>query len=55
VIKTRTSVPETCVETAELADEVIARLNRNIRDNRLTEMLRDYTINSQACRRQASP
>src|SRR5512132_2326809 len=55
VIKTRTSVPETCVETAELADEVISRLNRNIRDNRLAEMLRDYTINSQACRRQASP
>ena len=55
VIKTRTSVPETCVETAELADEVISRLNRNDRDNRLAEMLRDYTINSQACRRQASP
>ena len=55
VIKTRTSVPETCVETAELADEVISRLNRNIRDNRLAEMLRDYTINSQACRREASP
>jgi len=55
VIKTRTSVPETCVETAELADEVISRLNRNDRDNRLAEMLRDYTINSQACRREASP
>ena len=55
VIKTRTSVPETCVETAELADEVISRLNRNDRDNRLAEMLRDYTINSQACRREAQP
>jgi hypothetical protein len=55
VIKTRTSVPETCVETAELADEVISRLNRNIRDDRLAELLGDYTINSQACRRQASP
>ena len=55
VIRTRTSVPETCVETAELADEVISRLNRNDRDNRLAEMLRDYTINSQACRREASP
>ena len=53
--KTRISVPETCVETAELADEVISRLNRNDRDNRLAEMLRDYTINSQACRREASP
>jgi hypothetical protein len=55
VIKTKTSVPETCVETAELADEVISRLNRNDRDNRLAETLRDYTINSQACRREASP
>ena len=53
--KTVTSVPQTCVETAELADEVISRLNRNDRDNRLAEMLRDYTINSQACRREAQP
>jgi hypothetical protein len=51
---TKTSVPETCVDTAELADEVISRLTRNIRDNRLAEMLRDYTIASQACRREAS-
>ena len=55
VIKTKTSVPETCVETAELADEVISRLNRNDRDNRLALALRDYTIASQACRREASP
>jgi hypothetical protein len=27
------SVPEECVEAAELADEVISRLNRNDRDN----------------------
>jgi hypothetical protein len=54
VTKTETSVPETCVDTAELADEVISRLTRNIRDNRLAEMLRDYTIASQACRREAS-
>jgi len=53
--RTVTSVPQTCVETAELADEVISRLNRNDRDNRLAEMLRDYTINSQACRREAQP
>ena len=51
---TKTSVPETCVDTAELADEVISRLTRNIRDNRLAEVLRDYTIASQACRREAS-
>ncbi|MDP9209236.1 MAG: hypothetical protein M3O65_12235 [Actinomycetota bacterium] len=49
------SVPEQCVETAELADEVISRLNRNIRDERLFLALRDYTIASQACRREASP
>ena len=51
----RTSVPDDCLVTAELADEVISRLNRNNRDNRLAEMLRDYTIASQACRREASP
>jgi hypothetical protein len=55
VIKTRISVPETCVDTAKLADEVISRLTRNDRDNRLGEMLRDYTLASQACRREASP
>ncbi|HEV2872154.1 MAG TPA: hypothetical protein VG409_12125 [Actinomycetota bacterium] len=53
--RTVTSVPEACVETAELADEVISRMNRNIRDERLFLALRDYTIASQACRRQASP
>ena len=55
VTKTVVSVPEQCVETAELADEVISRLNRNIRDERLFLALRDYTIASQACRREASP
>jgi hypothetical protein len=55
--RTRTvvSVPEACVDAAELADEVISRLNRNDRDNRLASALRDYTIASQACRREASP
>lgn len=53
--RTVTSVPEQCLETAELADDVISRLNRNIRDERLFLALRDYTIASQACRRQASP
>jgi hypothetical protein len=54
-VETRVSVPEECVETAELADEVISRLNRNNRDQRLFLALRDYTIASQACRREASP
>ena len=49
------SVPEACVDTADLGDEVISRLNRNQRDNSLALALRDYTIASQACRREASP
>jgi alkanesulfonate monooxygenase SsuD/methylene tetrahydromethanopterin reductase-like flavin-dependent oxidoreductase (luciferase family) len=55
VIKTITSVPEECVEAAELADEVISRLTRNQRDNTLALDLRDYSVASQACRREASP
>jgi hypothetical protein len=55
VIRTRTSVPEACLDAAELGDEVIARLNRNQRDNRLFLALRDYTIASQACRKEALP
>ena len=55
VTKTVTSVPEQCIEAAELADEAISRLNRNIRDERLFLTLRDYTIASQGCRREASP
>jgi hypothetical protein len=54
-VRTVVSVPEECLDTAELADEVISRLNRNIRDERLFLALRDYTIASQACRRDASP
>jgi hypothetical protein len=53
--KPKVSVPEACVETAELADEVISHLNRNDRDERLFLALRDYTIASQACRKEASP
>jgi hypothetical protein len=52
--KTVTSVPQSCVEASELADEVISRLDRNKRDNRLFSALRDYTIASQACRKEAS-
>ena len=55
VTQTVTSVPEQCALTVELADEVISRLNRNVRDERLFLALRDYTIASQACRREASP
>jgi hypothetical protein len=55
LLQTRPEVPEACLDAAELADEVIARLNRNQRDNRLFLALRDYTIASQACRKSASP
>jgi hypothetical protein len=55
LLQTRPEVPEACLAAAELADEVIARLNRNQRDNRLALALRDYTIASQNCRRAASP
>jgi hypothetical protein len=53
--ETPASVPEACIETAELADEVIARLNRNLRDNRLATALKGYTLASQACREEAQP
>lgn len=53
--RTVTSVPEACLDTAELADDVISKLNRNVRDARLFAALRDYTIASQACRRASSP
>ena len=55
VIRTRTSVPEVCLEATKLGDEVIARLTRNQRDNRLFLTLREYISASQACRKQASP
>jgi hypothetical protein len=52
-LRTEGRVPEACLDAAELADEVIARLNRNQRDNRLAMALSDYTSASQACRRAA--
>jgi hypothetical protein len=53
--KPKSSVPQSCIDTAELADEVISRLDRNDRNQRLFSALRDYTVASQACRREASP
>jgi hypothetical protein len=53
--KPKTSVPDECVEASELADEVISRLNRGQRDNALALALRDYSVASQACRKEASP
>jgi hypothetical protein len=54
-LRVETRVPEACLDTVELSDEVIARLNRNERDERLFLALRDYTIASQRCRRAATP
>jgi hypothetical protein len=53
--KVVTKAPQACVDAADLADEVISRLDRNLRDQRLFSALRDYTLASQACRREASP
>jgi hypothetical protein len=53
--KVQIQVPDACLDAQELADEVISRMNRNVRDERLFLALRDYTIASQACRRAASP
>jgi hypothetical protein len=50
----KAKVPEACLDAAELADEIISRLDRNVRDQRLFVALRDYTIASQNCRRAAS-
>ena len=48
-------VPRACLETARRADETIALLVRNVRNQRLARALRAYTLASQACREEASP
>ena len=53
--RTVVSVPEQCLEAAELADEIISALTRNERDNSLALNLRDYSVANQACREEASP
>jgi hypothetical protein len=53
--RTLVSVPEECLEAAELADEIISALDRNERDQSLGVNLRDYTVANQACREEASP
>ena len=49
------SVPQVCLETARMGDQVIAKLMINDRDRRLAEALKAYTLASQACRKEASP
>jgi hypothetical protein len=54
-VRTVPSVPEVCLETARMGDQVIAKLMINDRDRRLAEALKAYTLASQACRKEASP
>jgi len=49
------SVPQVCLETARMGDQVIAKFVINDRDRRLAEALKAYTVASQACRKEASP
>jgi hypothetical protein len=49
------TVPEACLEAAERGDEVIALMVNNIRNRRLSSTLKEYTVASQACQREASP
>jgi hypothetical protein len=51
----RVVVPQSCLETARRGDEVIHLLVTNVRDRRLAEALKAYTVASQACREEASP
>jgi hypothetical protein len=48
-------VPPACLETARRGDETINLLVRNVRNRRLAEVLKAYTLASQACRKEASP
>jgi hypothetical protein len=54
LLPTQSRVPDECVDATELADEIISRLNRNQRGNALTLALRDYSVASRACRREAA-
>jgi hypothetical protein len=51
----RVVAPPACLETARLGDQVFALLTSNVRDRRLANALKAYTIASQACRKEASP
>jgi hypothetical protein len=51
----RTVVPPACLETARKGDLTIHLYTINVRDRRLVQALKAYTLASQACRREASP
>jgi hypothetical protein len=53
--ETRFVAPPACLQTARLGDEVFALLTSNVRDRRLADAMKAYTLASQACRKEASP
>jgi hypothetical protein len=53
--QTRSVAPPACLQTAQRGDELIDLFTRNIRDRRLSLALKNYTLASQACRKEASP
>ncbi|HEX8862820.1 MAG TPA: hypothetical protein VGC06_27765 [Actinomycetes bacterium] len=52
--QTRVVVPPACLETARRADELMDLFTRKVRDHRLSLALKEYTLASQACRKEAS-
>ena len=54
VTRTVVQVPSACLDSAQLAEEVISKLNRNDRDDRLALALRDWSVASARCREQAA-
>jgi hypothetical protein len=53
--ETRFVAPPACLQTARLGDQVFALLTSNVRDRRLADAMKAYTLASQACRKEASP
>lgn len=53
--QTKASAMDSCLRVAELGDQIIARLQGQEPDHRLHALLEQYTIASQACRKEASP
>jgi hypothetical protein len=54
-VRTVTSVPEACLEATRKGDLTIHLYTIKVRDRRLAEALKAYTLASQACRKEASP
>jgi hypothetical protein len=55
IVRTVVQVPQACLDSTELADEIISRFARNKRDKELALALRDYSVATQACRKVAPP